>query len=135
MEVKAPIEAPKVASIAPAAAPAPQISGAMRAGNSWGGKFVGGLEEGPLGAFHASVLGSFRSAYQEPAKEERFGPAVLEVQVAASGQVLSYRLARSSGSQLNDRALLDAAERVKQKGVAAPPEQKARVVTVNFVPY
>jgi len=100
-----------------------------------GGHFVGGFEDGPLGAFHASVTSRFRDAYHEPAKSEQFGPAKVELTVDANGGVRSYRLAQSSGSSVNDQALLAAAEVVKQRGVGAPPDSKARVVSVNFVPY
>jgi len=135
-----PLEAPPVAAAAVAApAPAaagPAVGGSAVGGLNWGGgRFVGGFEDGPLGAFHASVTSRFRDAYHEPAKSEQFGPAKVELTVDANGGVRSYRLAQSSGSSVNDQALLAAAEVVKQRGVGAPPDSKARVVSVNFVPY
>jgi len=138
--IEKPLEAPPVATAAVAApapaAAAPAVGGSAVGGLNWGGgRFVGGFEDGPLGAFHASVTSRFRDAYREPAKSEQFGPAKVELTVDANGGVRSYRLAQSSGSSVNDEALLAAAEVVKQKGVGTPPDSKARVVSVNFVPY
>lgn len=130
-KMEKPIEAPKVASTAPAAAAAPSIGGGAP-GSSWGGKFAGGNFDGPEGAFHAGVTRVFREAYQEP--KTNFGPAELELTVAGDGQVRAYKLTRSSGESTNDQALLAAAQKVQGRGLPAPPENKPRQVTVRFFP-
>jgi len=104
-------------------------------GPNWGGgKFMSaGLGDGPEGAFHAALTGRFRKHYTEP--PEAFGAAELEVVVSGQGSIRSFRLVRSSGSQKNDEAILQAAARVQGEGVGiTPPENHARVVTVRFVP-
>lgn len=131
-KMEKPIEAPKVASAAPAAAAAPSIGGGA-IGSSWGGKFAGGNFDGPEGAFHAGVTRIFREAYQQPSTS--FGPAELELTVAGNGQVQSYKLTKSSGESTNDQALLAAAQKVQARGVPAPPENKPRDVTVRFLPH
>ena len=74
----------------------------------------------------------FREAYQEPKTD--FGAAEVELTVTGSGQVSSFRLAKSSGDPTNDQALLAAARSVQSRGVPAPPESKPRAVTVRFFP-
>lgn len=137
--VKAPAAAPQLPKLAAAAPPSdPQIGGggvdgAIGAGVNWsGGIFAGGFD-GPDGAFNASVTARFRKYYHEPG--DSFGSAQLQMVVTGRGQVSSYRLLRSSGDASNDRAILAAAEKVKDAGVAAPPKGKGRIVTVRFVPY
>jgi len=127
-------EAPPVAqNAAPAAAAlaAPQVGGGDGALH-YGGKFAGPAG-GPLGGFHASVERTFRSFYQQPAGSA--AAAILELDVAGSGAVRSYRLARSSGNPENDQAVLAAADRMKSQGVAAPPGGNARRVQVKVTPY
>lgn len=130
-----PSAAPQVASVAPSA---PQIGGAALGGGgaSWSGKFSGGSFDGPLGAFHASVLGRFRKHWSEPDQREQFQTAEIQLVVTGSGTVKSYRLLRSSGNQAIDRALLDVCAKVQAEGVGQPPEEQRRgsVVTVRFVP-
>jgi len=126
----APIAAP-VAAAAVSAAPAPSIGGG---GTNWSGKFAGAdAFDGPEGAFHAAVTGRFRRYYVEP--PEQFGPAELELRVSGRGAIDRYRLARSSGSERNDQAILVAAQRVQSEGLGiTPPEERGRIVTVRFVP-
>lgn len=131
------VEAPKLAATAPSAAPpAPTIGGggAGRGGANWsGGRFVGGFGDGPEGAFHAGITRLFREAYREPATS--FGPAEILLDVSGSGEVRSFRLAKSSGDPSNDRALLEAARAVQARGTPPPPESKGREVKVRFYPY
>jgi len=131
-KIDKPIEAPKVASAAPSAAAAAPSIGGGALGSSWGGKFAGGNFDGPEGAFHAGVTRVFREAYQQPSTS--FGAAEIEMVVGGSGQVQSYKLAKSSGDASNDQALLAAAQKVQARGVPAPPEGKSREVTVRFFP-
>ena len=125
-------ELPKVASAPPTGAVAAPKIGGGAPGASWGGKFAGGNFDGPEGAFHAGVTRVFRDAYQQPKTE--FGAAEVELTVSGSGQVSSFRLAKSSGDPTNDQALLAAARTVQSRGVPAPPESKPRAVTVRFYP-
>jgi TonB family protein len=127
-------ELPKVASAPPSSAvAAPKIGGGGGAlGTSWGGKFAGGNFDGPEGAFHAGVTRVFRDAYQQPKTD--FGAAEVELTVSGSGQVSSFRLAKSSGDPTNDQALLAAARTVQSRGLPAPPESRPRAVTVRFYP-
>lgn len=132
VEVAPEVEAPKVAS-APSAAAAPAASiGGGAPGNSWSGRFAGDSFDGPDGAFHAGVTRVFRDAYREPDTE--FGVAEVELTVSGTGAVRSYRLARSSGEPRNDEALLAAARSLQTRGVPAPPENRARAVTVRLDP-
>lgn len=134
--VEAPkVETPQVASVPSAgSAPAPTIGGGGGGapGSSWGGRFAGDGFDGPDGAFHAGVTRAFRDAYREP--QTTFGPAEVELNVAGTGHVRSFRLIRSSGDDDNDQALLDAARQLQSKGLPAPPESKARAVTVRLYP-
>lgn len=127
------VQAPQVVSAPPTggSAPAPTIGGGAP-GSSWSGKFAGGNFDGPEGAFHAGVTRVFRDAYQEP--ETQFGAAEVELTVAGSGSVRSFRLTKSSGDPANDQAILAAARSVQQRGVPAPPESKPRAVTVRLYP-
>ena len=128
-------EAPPVAQ-----APVPAAAGAVAAAQigggdgalHYGGKF-NGPQGGPLGSFHASVERTFRGFYEQPGGGA--STAILELDVAGSGAVRSYRLARSSGSPENDKAVLAAAERMKGQGVAAPPGGSARRVQLKVTPY
>jgi protein TonB len=119
-----------------AAAPAPsaavtEIGGG--GGLAYGGKFAAPSGSGgAVGAFNASVERRFRQYYKEP--REEFGAAEVEVDVGAAGEVLTYRIARSSGSQNNDAAILDALARLQKDGVMRPPKG-ARTVTVKVTPY
>lgn len=131
-KLERPIEAPKLASSAPSAAAAPSIGGG-NVGSSWGGKFAGGNFDGPEGAFHAGVTRVFREAYQEPTTS--FGPAEVELTVAGSGRVQSYKLTKSSGDATDDQALLAAAQKVQSRGLPAPPENRPRAVTVRLYPH
>jgi TonB family protein len=132
-----PVEAPKAELPQVSAAPpsggaaAPTIGGGAPGAN-WTGKFAGGSFDGPEGAFHAGVTRLFREAYQQP--QTNFGAAEVELTVSGSGQVSSFRLAKSSGDSSNDQALLAAASSVQSRGVPAPPENRARAVTVRFYP-
>lgn len=130
--VEAPIAAPVDTRPVPNLPPAPSIGGG--GGTNWSGKFVGAdAFKGPEGAFHAAVTGRFRRHYIEP--PEPFGPAELELKVTAQGGIDRYRLARSSGSERNDQAILASAQRVQSEGLGVtPPEERARIVTVRFVP-
>jgi len=132
-KIDKPLEAPKLAAAAPSGAAAPSIGGGGSIGSSWGGKFAGGNFDGPEGAFHAGVTRIFREAYQQPSTN--FGPAELELTVNGTGQVQSYRLTKSSGESTNDQALLAAAQKVQARGLPAPPENRARAVTVRFFPH
>lgn len=129
---EAPIAAPAAPSAVSSAPPAPTIGGG--GGTNWSGKFAGAdAFDGPEGAFHAAVTGRFRRHYVEP--PEAFGPAELELKVTAKGSIDRYRLARSSGSEKNDQAILASAQRVQSEGLGVtPPEERARIVTVRFVP-
>jgi protein TonB len=119
-----------------AAAPAPsaavtEIGGG--GGLAYGGKFAAPSGSGgAVGAFNASVERRFRQYYKEP--REEFGAAEVEVDVGAAGEVLTYRLARSSGSQSNDAAILEALAKLQKDGVMRPPKG-ARTVTVKVTPY
>jgi protein TonB len=118
-----------------AAAPAPsaaltEIGGG---GLAYGGKFAAPSGSGgAVGAFNASVERRFRQYYKEP--REDFGSAEVVLDIGAAGEVLTYRLARSSGSQSNDAAILEALAKLKQDGVMRPPKG-AREVTVKVTPY
>ena len=130
--VEAPkVEAPKVAANAPSTAPAPTIGGGAQ-GSSWSGRFAGESFDGPEGAFHAGVTRVFREAYQEP--ETSFGAAEVELTVTGSGAVRSFRLSKPSGDAANDQAILAAARSVQARGLPAPPENRARAVTVHLYP-
>jgi protein TonB len=119
-----------------AAAPAPsaavtEIGGG--GGLAYGGKFAAPSGSGgAVGAFNASVERRFRQYYKEP--REEFGAAEVEIDVGAAGEVLTYRLARSSGSQSNDAAILEALAKLQKDGVMRPPKG-ARTVTVKVTPY
>src|SRR5262249_3420771 len=127
-------EAPPVAQApvpAAGAVAAAQIGGGAGDGAlHYGGKFAG-PQGGPLGSFHASIERTFRGLYEQPSGNA--STAVLELDVAGSGAVRAYRLARSSGSPDNDRAVLAAAERMKS--VAPPPGGSARRVQLKVTPY
>jgi TonB family protein len=125
------VETPQVASAAPAAAAAASIGGGAP-GSSWSGKFAGESFDGPEGAFHAGVTRVFREAYRDP--ETDFGPATLELTVSGTGAVQSFRLTQSSGDSANDQAILTAARTVQERGLPAPPDNRARAVTVNLYP-
>ena len=132
-----PVEAPKaelpqVSSAPPSGGVAAPTIGGGAPGANWTGKFAGGSFDGPEGAFHAGVTRLFREAYQQP--QTNFGAAEVELTVSGSGQVSSFRLAKSSGDPTNDQALLAAASSVQSRGVPAPPESRARAVTVRFYP-
>ena len=128
------VEAPKVTE-APVTATtsAPSVSVGGGGGPNWnGGKFIGGLEDGPMGAFHAGVLGRIRSCFGEwpgPAQ-----PAEVSLSVSREGSVTSFKLVRGTGVSSEDEHLLDAVRCVQKKGVAAPPEGVARVVTLRLRP-
>ncbi len=124
-------ETPQVAAAAPAAAAAPSIGGGGT-GSSWNGRFAGESFDGPEGAFHAGVTRVFREAYRDP--ETDFGPATVELTVSGTGAVQSFRLTQSSGDAANDQAILTAARTVQERGLPAPPDNKARAVTVNLYP-
>jgi len=121
-----------------AAAPSAPSAGVTEIGGggglAYGGKFSapsgGG---GPVAAFNNSVERRFRQYYKEP--RDAFGAAQLELRVGAQGQVLSYQLARSSGSAGNDASILDAAGRLQKDGVIPPPKGKERIVLVKVTPY
>ncbi|HTO69269.1 MAG TPA: hypothetical protein VMR31_05355 [Myxococcota bacterium] len=122
----------------PTAAPAPTTSAPAVAvgggGINWaGGKFIGGgLEDGPMGAFHAGVLGRMRSCFGDwpgPA-----APAEVALDVSKSGAVVSYNVVRGTGVSSEDEHLLDAIKCVQKKGVAAPPDGVGRVVTLRLRP-
>lgn len=123
---------PQVAAVTQSAAvAAPEIGGSGSA-LRYGGKFTGPAG-GPLGGFHASVERSFRSYYKQP--DGSAAAAVLELDVEGSGAVRAYRLARSSGNEENDQAVLAAAGKLQGSGVARPPSGKARRVQVKVTPY
>jgi TonB family protein len=125
------VETPQVAAVAPSSAPSPSIGGGTP-GSSWSGKFAGESFDGPEGAFHAGVTRLFREAYKEPQSD--FGAAAIELTVAGSGAVESFRLTKSSGDAGNDQAILTAARDVQSRGLPAPPDNRARAVTVNLYP-
>ena len=132
-QIEQKIEAPTVAS-----APAPTTSSPGVAigggGMNWsGGKFIGGgLEDGPMGAFHAGVLGRMRSCFGDwPGPAE---PAEVALDVSHDGQVVSYKIVRGTGVSSEDEHLLDAVRCVQKKGVSAPPEGVGRVVTLRLRP-
>jgi periplasmic protein TonB len=129
-----PMEAPPAVAAAPvpSVGAGPQIGGG--GGLTYGGKFkapTGG--GGALGAFHASVQRRFRQYYKEPNQD--FSGAEMEFEIGSEGAVRSYRLVRSSGSPLNDAALMEAAAKLQKDGVAPPPEGQARRVQVKVTPY
>jgi TonB family protein len=126
------VDTPQVASAAPTAAAAPSIGGGGSMGSSWNGRFAGDSFDGPEGAFHAGVTRIFREAYQDP--QTNFGAASVELVVSGSGAVQSFRLTKSSGDSANDQAILTAARTVQERGLPAPPENKARAVTVDLYP-
>ena len=86
-----------------------------------------------MGAFNSSVERRFRQYYDEP--RDAFGAAQLELRVGGQGQVLSYQLARSSGSASNDASILEAANKLQKDGVIPPPKGRERVVLVKVTPY
>jgi periplasmic protein TonB len=131
--LEAPLPQVTAAAAAPSAAAGPQI-GDGGSGLAYGGKFAAPSGKGSaVGAFNAAVERRFRQHYKEP--RDGFGAAELDVRVGAQGQVLSFQLARSSGSAGNDAAILAAAEQLKKGGVTAPPKGRERVVTVKVTPY
>jgi TonB family protein len=126
-----PMEAPEVADIpSPEISTGPEIAGG--GGLAFGGKFLG-PDDGPMGAFHASVQRRFRKHYQQPQHE--FATAEVVFDVAASGTIRSYRIQKSSGDPVNDDAVREAAERLRSEGVSAPPDGAPRVVLVKVIPY
>jgi protein TonB len=124
---------PQDIAAAPAAGPAvTEIGGS--GGLHYGGKFrAPSGSGGAAGAFNASVERRFRQYYKEP--REEFGAAQLELRVGGRGEVLSYQIARSSGSATNDASILDAAAKLQREGVAPPPKGRERLVTVKVTPY
>lgn len=126
-------EVSQVAAAAPSASVGPELGGGDGGGGlRYGGKYVA-PEGGKLGAFHASVERRFRQYYQAPSDE--FQSFALELQVDAQGTIASYRLARSSGSEGNDKAVMLAASRLQRDGVAPPPGGGSRHVTLKGTPY
>jgi periplasmic protein TonB len=130
-EQKLEAPAPDVAAAPAATAAVTEIGGG--GGLAYGGKFAAPSGSGgAVGAFNASVERRFRQYYKEP--REEFGAAEVEVDIGAAGEVLTYRLARSSGSQSNDAAILEALAKLQKDGVMRPPKG-ARQVTVKVTPY
>jgi hypothetical protein len=127
------LEAPQVAEVAPPPTSAPSVAVGGSGGPNWsGGKFIGGLEDGPMGAFHAGVLGRIRSCFGEwpgPAQ-----PAEVALSVSREGSITAFKLVRGTGVSSDDEHLLDAVRCVQKKGVSAPPEGVARVVTLRLRP-
>jgi hypothetical protein len=137
---EAPKPAPEAPRTATATAPvAPPTGGGATIGGgggglSWnGGKFAGGIADGPQGTFHAALLGRMRGCLKED--PDQFAGPELEFVFDRSGRVKSFRLARSSGSASNDRVALDAAACLQGAGAVSLPEEKAYVVTLRLVPY
>jgi len=123
---------PDVAAAPGPSAGLPEIGGSG-GGLAYGGKFAAPSGSGgAVGAFNASVERRFRQYYKEP--REEFGAAEIELDVGSGGEVLSYRLARSSGNAGNDGAILDALAKLQKDGVIRPPDG-ARAVTVKVTPY
>lgn len=127
------LEAPPVADAPAPTTSAPSVAIGGGGGPNWsGGKFIGGLEDGPMGAFHAGVLGRMRSCFGDwpgPAQ-----PAEVALSVSREGSVVSYKLVRGTGVSSEDEHLLDAVRCVQKKGVSAPPEGVGRVVTLHLRP-
>jgi len=127
------IEAPQVANAPAPTSSAPSVSIGGGGGPNWnGGKFIGGLEDGPMGAFHAGILGKIRSCFGSwpgPAN-----PAEVALDVSREGSVVSYKLVRGTGVTTDDEQLIEAVRCVQKKGVAAPPEGVGRVVTLRLRP-
>jgi protein TonB len=133
---EAKMEAPPPDVAAAPSAPSAAVTeiGGGGGGLAYGGKFAapagGG---GPIAAFNNSVERRFRQYYKEP--RDQFGPAQLELRVGGQGQVLSYQLARSSGSAGNDASILEAAGKLQKDGVIPPPKGEERIVLVKVTPY
>jgi periplasmic protein TonB len=131
---------PKLQAPPPDVAAAPTApSAGVHLGGGGGGLAYGGRFQAPtgsggaVGAFNASVERRFRQYYREP--RDDFGAAQLELRVGSRGEVLSYQLARSSGSATNDASILDAAGKLQKDGVMAPPKGRERIVLVKVTPY
>jgi hypothetical protein len=127
------IEAPSVASAPAPTTSSPGVAIGGSGGLNWnGGKFIGGGLDGPIGAFHAGVLGRMRSCFGDwPGPTQ---PAEVSLEVGHDGQVVSYKLVRGTGLGAEDEHLLDAVRCVQKKGVSAPPERAGRVVTLRLRP-
>lgn len=133
-QVEQKIEAPTVASAPAPTTSSPGVAIGGSGGPNWnGGKFIGGgLEDGPVGAFHAGVLGRLRSCFGDwpgPA-----APAEVALEVGHEGQIVSYKLVRGTGNGSEDEHLLESVRCVQKKGVSAPPEGVGRVVTLRLRP-
>jgi len=127
------VEAPKVVEApVPTSAPAMSIGGGGGGPNWNGGKFIGGLEDGPMGAFHAGVLGRVRSCFGDWPGPSQAAEVALDV--TREGSVVSYKLVRGSGVSSDDEHLLEAVRCVQKKGVSAPPDGVGRVVTLRLRP-
>ncbi|HTO05716.1 MAG TPA: hypothetical protein VMR86_01560 [Myxococcota bacterium] len=127
------VEAPTVSAAPAPTTSAPSVSIGGGGGTNWsGGKFIGGLEDGPMGAFHAGVLGRIRSCFGSWTGPSR--PAEVALDVSHEGSVVSYKLVHGTGSTAEDDQLMDAVRCVQQKGVGAPPEGVGRVVTLRLRP-
>jgi outer membrane biosynthesis protein TonB len=127
------VEAPKMTEAPAPTASSPSVSIGGGGGTNWsGGKFIGGIEDGPMGAFHAGVLGRIRSCFGDwpgPANM-----AEVSLDVTSQGSVASYKLVRGTGSGSEDERLLEAIRCVQKKGVSAPPDGTGRVVTLRLRP-
>jgi hypothetical protein len=133
-QIEQKIEAPTVAAAPEPATSSPGVAIGGSGGLNWnGGKFIGAdLGDGPMGAFHAGVLGRMRSCFGDwpgPA-----APAEVALDVSKAGEVVSYKLVRGTGTSSEDEHLLEAIRCVQKKGVAAPPEGVGRVVTLHLRP-
>jgi protein TonB len=129
------LEAPPPDVAAAPAAPGAAVTEIGGGGGlAYGGKFSAPTGAGSaVGRFNASVERRFRQHYRDPRGE--FGPAQLELRVGSRGEVVSYQLARSSGSAANDASILDAAARLQREGLPTPPKGRERVVSVKVTPY
>ena len=131
--IEAKVEAPKVSDAPAPTTSAPSMSIGGGGGPNWnGGKFIGGLEDGPMGAFHAGVLGRIRSCFGSWPGPSHLAEVALDV--SHEGSIVSYKLVRGTGSSAEDDQLMDAVRCVQQKGVGAPPEGVGRVVTLRLHP-
>jgi hypothetical protein len=131
-QIEQKVEAPVVANVPAPTTSAPSIAIGGGGVNWSGGKFIGGLEDGPIGTFHAGVLGKIRSCFGSWPGPSHSAEVALDV--SHEGSIVSYRLVRGTGSSSEDEQLMDAVRCVQQKGVGAPPEGTGRVVTLRLHP-
>jgi TonB family protein len=129
------VQSAQLADVASSAPASSSVSIGADAGGSgaltYGGKFQAG-NAGNLSALDRYTRGvgaRFKRFYNQP--EGEFAAFAVEFDVAATGDVRSYRLARSSGNPKNDHAVMLAADRVRHEGVGPSPDGVPMHITLH----